>query len=564
MTIERRRRASCVDQSPRVGQAGRRRGAIAGSGDRGSRLPRRRRSTCGCCRRSIRRRRRSSRRCTGTRRSGGDVVHRILDLALTARPVPDHRRGRRRGCGRPRRCRSPRTRHLPEGHRRLQRSSRLVERRAEARPRLPAGRVPLLDGLRPAGDDGRRASAGSTTTTTAGSTSSPSTRTPTSTCPSGTRSGGMPQSALFQNVHGQVRRREQGLACRDPGEGRTGCVAADLNGDGYTDLVVTTGNGRRGALEQRQRHVHAGGRLPAPYGWYAGAAVADVNGDGRPDIFVAGYTNMAGRDPELDRGLPDELRGRPRPALPQRGQRADGRRVQGGRRRGGPRVVAFPARPRRGLHRRERRRAPGSLRRERRGPERPLPQRARRPARLPLRRRGEGLRRRRPQRRDGRRRGRLQRRRPPRPVRHELTRTAARRVPERDPEERRDRATGPRRRKFATALDRKATVGWGDAFVDFAQQRQPRPDHRERRDPGHEPEEGHRADPGAAGPRRRQVHERERDRRPGRRCRRSSAAGSQPPTSPTTAGWASRSTRSAARSSCSRTRARSATGSRSR
>ncbi len=47
-------------------------------------------------------------------------------------------------------------------------------------------------------------------------------------------------------------------------------------------------------------------------------------------------------------------------------------------------------------------------------------------------------------------------------------------------------------------------------------------------------------------------------------CRRSSAAGSLRPTTPTTGGWRSRSTRSAGRSSCSRTRARSATGSRCR
>ena len=50
-------------------------------------------------------------------------------------------------------------------------------RRAEGRPRLPAGRVPLRRHARPAGDDGRRRSAGSTTTATAGSTSSSSTPT---------------------------------------------------------------------------------------------------------------------------------------------------------------------------------------------------------------------------------------------------------------------------------------------------------------------------------------------------------------------------------------------------
>ena len=106
-----------------------------------------------------------------------------------------------------------------------------------------------------------------------------------------------------------------------------GCVAADLNGDGRTDLVVTTTNGVD-ILWNDGRHVPRRAALPAN-GWYTGAAVADVNGDGRPDLFVAGYSDPNDPVAELARGLPDEHRGRPRPALPERG----GGTVPRGRRR---------------------------------------------------------------------------------------------------------------------------------------------------------------------------------------------------------------------------------------
>jgi ASPIC/UnbV protein/VCBS repeat protein/uncharacterized protein DUF6851 len=104
--------------------------------------------------------------------------------------------------------------------------------------------------------------------------------------------GGLPRSALFKNTKGRFtnvsRRSKANLAIR--GEG---CVAADLNGDGFTDLYVTTAgydkllwNNGHGIFTQgaRAAGIHS-------YGWHAGAAVGDVNGDGRPDLYVAGYTD---------------------------------------------------------------------------------------------------------------------------------------------------------------------------------------------------------------------------------------------------------------------------------
>src|SRR5438067_9373842 len=127
--------------------------------------------------------------------------------------------------------------------------------------------------------------------------------------------GGLPRTALFRNKGGRFtnvsRRARANLAVR--GEG---CVAADFNGDGYTDLYVTTDgydkllwNNGNGTFTEGARA--AGIRA---YGWHAGAAVGDVNGDGRPDLFVAGYTDVnvpiagsAAGFPNNDAGVRDRL-----------------------------------------------------------------------------------------------------------------------------------------------------------------------------------------------------------------------------------------------------------------
>ena len=224
----------------------------------------------------------------------------------------------------------------------------------------------------------------------------------------------------------------------------SGCVAADFNGDGHTDLYVTT-TGYNVATDGYDALLwgHGDGTftegaraagLGAP-GWHSGAAVG-------------------GRE-------------RRRPARPvrrrlHRRERADSRaRQRASPRTTGPCATCLylnlgpdengrsrfrevgreaglePARLDHGLGAVftdvDERRPPRSLRRERRGPEPALPERAaahgaRLPARGGRRRRG----RRRSERRHGHRRGRLQPRRPGRPLRHELARPAPRRLPERD------------------------------------------------------------------------------------------------------------------------------------
>ena len=71
-------------------------------------------------------------------------------------------------------------------------------------------------------------------------------------------------------------------------------MAADFNGDGYTDLLVTTASYDKLLWNNGDGTFTEGAKAAGidSFGWHSGAAVADVNGDGRPDLFVAGYTDL--------------------------------------------------------------------------------------------------------------------------------------------------------------------------------------------------------------------------------------------------------------------------------
>jgi hypothetical protein len=122
--------------------------------------------------------------------------------------------------------------------------------------------------------------------------------------------GGLPTTALFENDHGTFhdvsRQAHADLAVQGDG-----CVAADLNGDGRPDLVVTTTSGIK-LLWNNGNGTFTEGAAAAgmnAYGWYTGAAVADVNGDGRPDVFVAGYADPNQPVPNSLAGFPTNLGG---------------------------------------------------------------------------------------------------------------------------------------------------------------------------------------------------------------------------------------------------------------
>jgi hypothetical protein len=122
--------------------------------------------------------------------------------------------------------------------------------------------------------------------------------------------GGLPRSALFHNEGGTFVDASAGSGA-DLAVRGNGCVAADLDLDGWTDLYVTT-TGTSALLWNDGDGTFTEGAEAAgvdAFGWHAGAAVGDVNDDGWPDLFVAGYADLNTPIPSATQGFPNTYAG---------------------------------------------------------------------------------------------------------------------------------------------------------------------------------------------------------------------------------------------------------------
>lgn len=126
---------------------------------------------------------------------------------------------------------------------------------------------------------------------------------------------GLPENKLYRNENGRFTDvsipTRTNLAIRG-----NGCVAADLNQDGWPDLFVTA-DGPNALLWNNgdgtftEKGAAAG---VAAEEWNTATAVGDLNGDNWPDLFVAAYIDLenkidrpSGAFPQDYFGLPDHL-----------------------------------------------------------------------------------------------------------------------------------------------------------------------------------------------------------------------------------------------------------------
>ena len=121
-----------------------------------------------------------------------------------------------------------------------------------------------------------------------------------------TEAGALPTSKLFLNDTGRFTDVSESWGV-DYEVRANGCVAADLNGDGFSDLYVTTERENLLLWNQKGSGFVNGAEAAGveAYGWATGVAAGDIDGDGRTDLVVAGYADLNRSIDDAQTGFPN-------------------------------------------------------------------------------------------------------------------------------------------------------------------------------------------------------------------------------------------------------------------
>ena len=138
--------------------------------------------------------------------------------------------------------------------------------------------------------------------------------------------GGLPISRLYQNKEGHFT-DVSGASGVDLALRGNGCVAADLNLDGFTDIYITTERVNVLLWNNGDGTFSEGAAAAGvdEYGWQTAVVAGDLNQDGWLDMFVAGYVDLNTPIEGATSGFPNSHVGRRDFLYLNNGLSADGR-----------------------------------------------------------------------------------------------------------------------------------------------------------------------------------------------------------------------------------------------